>query len=90
MPVEELEIMRHSIELAETPGLGRVYDCGGCNCIHVQVGPVSLTLTRSAYCQLVEMLNRSASNFELALGQMHNMSPAGEVECPPFGAISPD
>lgn len=54
-------------ELAATPGVGRVYECGNCAGIHVQVGALSITLTRTAYLQIVEMLNRSAANFELLM-----------------------
>jgi len=54
-------------ELAATPGIGRVYECGNCAGVHIQVGPVSITLTRAAYLQVVEMLNRSAANFELLM-----------------------
>jgi hypothetical protein len=52
-------------EFASTPGIGRVYQCGACEGVHLQVGPVSILLTRQAYLGVVEMLNRSASNFEL-------------------------
>ena len=52
---------------AEREGLGRVYNCGDCNNIHVQVGPVSLTLTPDAYMELVNLLSRSAANFETYL-----------------------
>lgn len=31
--------------LADIPGFGRVFDCGGCGYLHLTVGPVSLTLT---------------------------------------------
>lgn len=53
--------------LAYTEGFGQVYDCGNCGNIHVQVGPVSLTLDPKAYMQLVEMISTSAANFELWL-----------------------
>jgi hypothetical protein len=65
--VEETRVNNPSYELAATPGVGRVFDCGNCSCIHLQVGPVSLALTRPGYLQLVEMLNRSAANFELLM-----------------------
>jgi hypothetical protein len=35
--------------------------------VHVQVGPVSVILSRDSYLQVVEMLNRSAANFEVLL-----------------------
>lgn len=50
--------------LAEIPGFGRIFDCGGCGFLHLTVGPVSLTLTTEAYMQLVALLNTSAANFE--------------------------
>lgn len=55
---------RPSHELAATPGFGRIYICGNCDCVHFSVGPVSLTLTPPAYLQMVDMVNRSAANFE--------------------------
>jgi hypothetical protein len=61
--------MRASCILAEIPGFGRVYDCGGCGGIHVAVGPVSLTLTPEAYMQLAAMIHTSAANFELWLAR---------------------
>lgn len=51
--------------LAASPGLGQVYVCAGCNNVHVQVGPVNLTLDPAAYLQLVVLLSESASEFEL-------------------------
>ncbi len=51
--------------LAEIPSFGRVYDCGACGCIHLQIGAVSLTLSPEAYMQVVAMVNTSAANFEL-------------------------
>ncbi|MGC4052403.1 MAG: hypothetical protein QM757_23985 [Paludibaculum sp.] len=53
--------------LAEIPGFGRIYDCGGCGNLHLSVGPVSLTLTPEAYMQLAALLNTSAAQFELLL-----------------------
>ena len=50
--------------LAEEEGFGRVYDCGSCGNIHLQVGPVSLTLEPKAYMQLVAMILNSAAAFE--------------------------
>jgi hypothetical protein len=57
------------IVLAEVENFGRVYDCGSCGCIHLQVGAVTLTLSPDAYLQVVAMLNTSAANFELWLSQ---------------------
>ncbi len=60
--------------LAAIEGLGQVHDCGACGNIHVQIGPISLTLEPSAYMQVVAMLSTSASNFELWL-QRRNSAP---------------
>jgi hypothetical protein len=53
------------IVLAEAGNFGRVYDCGSCGCVHLQVGAVTLTLAPDAYLHLVALLNTSAANFEL-------------------------
>ncbi|WP_321473298.1 hypothetical protein [uncultured Paludibaculum sp.] len=53
--------------LAEIPGFGRIYDCGGCGNLHLSVGPVSVTLTREAYLQLAALMNSSAAQFEVLL-----------------------
>jgi hypothetical protein len=50
--------------LADTPGFGRVYDCGDCGCIHLQVGAISITFTPEAYMKLVAMVNTSAASME--------------------------
>ncbi len=50
--------------LADIESFGRIYNCGDCNNIHVQIGPVSLTLSVEAYMQLVALVNTSAANFE--------------------------
>jgi hypothetical protein len=50
--------------LADIPGFGRIFDCGGCGNLHLTIGPVSVTLTTEAYMQLVALLNTSAANFE--------------------------
>lgn len=57
----------NGICLAARSGFGQVYDCGSCGNIHVQVGPVSLTLEPGAYMQLVALLNDSAASFETRL-----------------------
>lgn len=53
-----------TLVLAERANFGRVYDCGDCGCIHLQVGPVTLALAPDAYMQLVDMLLASAASFE--------------------------
>lgn len=57
--------------LAATEGFGQVYDCGNCGNIHVQVGPVRITLDPAAYMQFVALLNTSAANFETWLQTRH-------------------
>ncbi|MBK9170842.1 MAG: hypothetical protein IPM24_25765 [Bryobacterales bacterium] len=49
---------------AEIPMFGRVYDCGECGCVHVQVGPVNITFQPDAYMQLVDLIHQSAANYE--------------------------
>lgn len=51
--------------LADFAGFGRIYECWDCPNIHLQVGPVNITLARGAYMQLVDLVNTSAANFEL-------------------------
>lgn len=55
--------------LAATQGLGSIYDCGNCGNIHLQIGPVSITLEPEAYMQLVAMISTSAANFEIWMEQ---------------------
>jgi len=62
-------LTRDSSVLAESPGVGRVYDCGECDGIHLQVGAVMLTLSREGYLRFAEMVIRSAANFELVMEQ---------------------
>ena len=54
----------HGVCLAAMNEFGQVYDCGSCGNIHVQVGPVNITLEPKAYMQLVAMISTSAANFE--------------------------
>ncbi len=58
--------------LASMEGFGQVYDCGSCGCVHVQAGPVTITLEPQAYLQFVALLNDSAASFEswLAYGPL--------------------
>lgn len=58
--------------LADIPALGRIYECCNCPNIHVQLGPVSIALTRDAYMQLVELVSTSAANFEVARREDRN------------------
>lgn len=50
--------------LANIEDFGRIYCCGKCDNIHVQVGPVVAMLTVEAYMRLVDLVNTSAANFE--------------------------
>ena len=54
----------HGVCLAAIQEFGQIYDCGSCGNIHVQVGPVNITLEPKAYMQLVAMISTSAANFE--------------------------
>ena len=50
--------------LANIDNFGRIYRCGDCDNIHVQVGPANVSLNVEDYMQLVALVNTSASNFE--------------------------
>lgn len=50
--------------LANIDDFGRIYRCGNCDNIHLQVGPVIVLLNVEAYMQLVALVNESAANFE--------------------------
>lgn len=73
-------MQKHGYMLAEMPGFGRIFDCGACGCLHLSVGPVSLTLTTEAYMQLVALLNSSAANFELWIQNQKQAPPLLEEE----------
>ena len=64
----ERKMEKVNIVLADSEGFGQVYDCE-CGCIHVVSGPVNLSFSPAGYMQFVEMLNRSAANFELRKAQ---------------------
>jgi hypothetical protein len=49
--------------LANIEDFGRIYRCSDCDNIHLQVGPVNVSLSVEAYMQLVALVNTSASNF---------------------------
>ena len=53
--------------LANIDNFGKIYRCGNCDHMHLQVGPVVLLLTVEAYMQLVDLVNTSASNFEASM-----------------------
>lgn len=55
---------RDHMILAESQGFGKVYDCGECGCIHMQVGAVSISFLPEAYMKLVAMVNTSAAALE--------------------------
>ncbi len=68
--------------LADFERFGRIYQCDG-GCIHLQVGPVNLSLTPEAYMQLVDMVNRSAAHFEtLVQSRSHQLeNPSSDAGC---------
>ena len=51
--------------LAKKEHFGSIYQCD-CGCFHLQIGPINLQFTRNSYCELVDLVNTSAANFELA------------------------
>jgi hypothetical protein len=55
--------------LANIENFGRIYRCGDCDNIHMQVGPVTVLLSIDAYMQVVALVNTSAANFESALAR---------------------
>lgn len=63
--------------LAAREGLGQIYDCGSCGNIHVQVGPVTVTLDAAAYMQFVDLVSTSAANFEVWLQLKRGSAPEG-------------
>jgi hypothetical protein len=67
------------VSLATKEGFGQVYDCGSCGNIHVQVGPVTITLEAEAYMQFVDLVSTSAANFEMWL-QCKNQTQCKEKE----------
>ena len=58
---------RPATMLANVENFGRIYRCGDCDNIHVQVGPVTVLLSVEAYIQFVALVNTSAANFESAV-----------------------
>jgi hypothetical protein len=55
--------------LASIENFGRIYRCGDCDNIHMQVGPVTVLLSIEAYMQFVTLVNTSAANFESAFAR---------------------
>jgi hypothetical protein len=53
--------------LANIENFGRIYRCGDCDNIHVQVGPVTVLLSIEAFMEFVTLVNTSAANFESAI-----------------------
>ena len=51
--------------LATKERFGSVYQCD-CGCFHLQVGPINLQLSFESYCELVDLINTSVANLELA------------------------
>ena len=58
---------RPATVLANIENFGRIYRCGNCDNIHVQVGPMIVLLGVDAYMQLVALVNTSAANFESSI-----------------------
>ena len=58
---------RSATILANVDNFGRIYRCGDCDNIHLQVGPVTVLLSVEAYMQFVALVNTSAANFESTL-----------------------
>jgi hypothetical protein len=56
--------------LANIENFGRIYRCGDCDNIHMQVGPVTVLLSIEAYMQFVSLVNTSAANFESSLARL--------------------
>ena len=50
--------------LANIENFGKIYRCGNCDKIHLQVGHANVLLSVDAYLQLVVLVNTSASTFE--------------------------
>jgi hypothetical protein len=57
--------------LANIENFGRIYRCGDCDNIHMQVGPVTVLLSIEAYMQFVTLVNTSAANFESAIARTY-------------------
>jgi hypothetical protein len=70
----------HGAILASIPGFGQVYDCGNCGNLHLQIGPMNLTLEPKAYMQLVDLVSTSAANFELWLQQKSGHASDADAE----------
>lgn len=60
---------RPAIILASIENFGRIYRCGDCDNIHMQVGPVTVLLSLEAYMEFVTLVNTSAANFESTLAR---------------------
>jgi len=53
--------------LAINPALGAVYRCENCRNIHFDLSGIHFQVTPETYVQLVDLVTRSAANFELML-----------------------
>jgi hypothetical protein len=56
-----------AIILASIENFGRIYRCGDCDNIHLQVGPVTILFSIEAFMQMVTLVHASAANFESAI-----------------------
>lgn len=82
--------------LAAKEGFGQIYDCGSCGNVHVQVGPVTITLDPEAYMQFVDLVSTSAANFEVWLQLKRGETPEcwsnneNSAECAKEGEFKKD
>jgi hypothetical protein len=53
--------------LAINPAIGAIYRCENCRNIHFELSGVHFQVTPDTYFQLVDLISRSASNFELMM-----------------------
>jgi len=53
--------------LAVNPSIGAIYRCGHCDNIHMRFGATDYQMTTETYMSFVDMVNRSAANFEVML-----------------------
>lgn len=63
--------------LSEIASFGRIYECCHCPNIHFELGPLTISLTRDAYVQLVKLVATSATNYE----SPRNGCSTREIDC---------
>jgi hypothetical protein len=57
--------------LALKNGFGSIFRCGN-GCLHLSVGRVAIAMNVEEYYELVDMINTSATNFELHRGPLQD------------------